>query len=56
MKEKANEDFKEERYDVCIRLYNEAIKLCPPEETTDLSIFHNNKGICYTKLVINSIF
>lgn len=39
--------FKEPNYIRALELYNEAISLCPPEETNDLSIFYNNKGICY---------
>eukprot|EP00347_Sterkiella_histriomuscorum_P022287 403331017 len=53
LKEEANEDFKQERYDQCIRLYDQAILLCPDEETTDLAIFYNNKGICYSKMKDN---
>ena len=38
--------------DNALRLYAEAITLCPPEETKDLAIFYNNKGICLTKIVL----
>lgn len=33
-----------------IRLYGQAIELCPPEEKKHRAIFHNNLGIAYTKL------
>lgn len=33
-----------------LRLYKQAINLCPPDEKEDLAIFHNNMGICLNKL------
>jgi tetratricopeptide (TPR) repeat protein len=38
-------------FESALMLYQEAISLCPPEETKDLSIFLNNKGVCFTKIV-----
>jgi hypothetical protein len=32
LKEKANEEFKFERFDESLRLYQEAIAFCPPDE------------------------
>ncbi len=52
MKEQANEEFKFERFDESLKLYEEAISICPPDEIADLAIFYNNRGICFTKLVI----
>ena len=51
MKEEANIEFMNFRFDEALDLYEEAIRLCPPEEKKDLAIFHNNRGFCYTKLV-----
>ena len=33
-----------------IRLYGQAIELCPPDERKTKAIFHNNLGIAYVKL------
>ena len=33
-----------------IRLYGQAIELCPPDEKKTKAIFHNNLGIAYVKL------
>lgn len=33
-----------------IRLYGQAIELCPPEEKSHKAIFHNNLGIAYVKI------
>lgn len=33
-----------------IRLYGQAIKLCPPDENVHKAIFHNNLGISLTKI------
>ena len=33
-----------------IRLYGQAVELCPPDEKKQKAIFHNNLGIAYTKL------
>lgn len=50
MKEKANEAFKQENYEKALEIYDQAIDLTPPEETQDIAIFHNNRGICYQRL------
>lgn len=33
-----------------IRLYGQALELCPPDEKKHKAIFHNNLGIAYVKL------
>ena len=33
-----------------IRLYGQALEVCPPEEKKHKAIFHNNLGIAYVKL------
>ena len=52
LKEEANGEFREFRIDNALRLYKEAINLCPPGEATDIAIFHNNRGMCFLKIVI----
>ena len=50
LKEEANEEFKLERYEEALEKYEEAVELTPLEDLTNLSIFHNNRGLCYLKL------
>jgi tetratricopeptide (TPR) repeat protein len=33
-----------------IRCYQLAVNICPPEEKTELAIYHNNLGIAYNKI------
>jgi len=51
LKEKANQEFLAERYDQALLIYVKAISITPEEEKQDIAIFHNNRGLCYTKLV-----
>ena len=53
MKEKATEAFKQENFQNALDIYNEALDLTPPDEVTDIAIFHNNMGVCYQKLKNN---
>ena len=50
LKEAANEEFKQENYEGALNRYEQAIELTPPEDAVNLSIFHNNRGLCYLKL------
>lgn len=33
-----------------MQLYEKAISVCPPTETNDMAIFHNNRGLCFLKI------
>ena len=54
LKEKATEAFKQENFKIALDIYNEALDLTPPDEVTDIAIFHNNMGVCYQKLKNNA--
>ena len=51
LKAEANEELKSGNVDNAIILYRDAIKVCPVEEVKDLSILHNNRGLCFIKNV-----
>jgi len=51
LKEKANQEFLAERYDQALMMYEKALSIIPEEEKQDRAIFHNNRGLCYTKMV-----
>lgn len=51
LKNQGNAEFKEERYDQALKIFEKAIKLTPPEEKNDIAILHNNRGIAYQKMV-----
>ena len=53
VKLKGNERFKQKNYSEAIKLYEEAIEICPPEETEDLSAFHHNIAACLDNMVGN---
>ena len=52
LKAEANEELKSGNVDNAIILYRDAIKVCPVEEVKDLSILHNNRGLCFVKNVL----
>jgi len=49
-KNKGNKFFRAGRYEIAIKYYSEAIELCPPENTLDLSTFHQNRAAAYDQL------
>ena len=51
LKAEANEELKSGNVDNAIILYRDAIKVCPVEKVKDLSILHNNRGLCFVKNV-----
>ena len=42
--------FKQEKYEEALELYEEALGMTPVEDNVNLSIFHNNVGMCYLKI------
>ena len=49
-KDQANQIIKEngDIYEA-IRLYRQSVDLCPPNEKSEMAIFHNNLGIAFNK-------
>ncbi len=50
-KNRGNKHFKEGKYADAIRCYQEAIEVCPPTKTTDISTFYQNRAAAYEQLV-----
>lgn len=48
-----NKYFKGKKYDSALRCYEEAIKLCPPDQTVALATYHQNMAACYELMVTN---
>jgi len=49
-KNKGNKYFRAGRYEIAIKYYTEAIECCPPENTQDMSTFHQNRAAAYDQL------
>ena len=50
-KAKGNKFFKVGKYDSAINCYTEAISLCPPQHTAEISTFYQNRAAAYEQLV-----
>ena len=46
-----NKYFKGKKYDSALRCYEEAIKLCPSDQTVALATYHQNMAACYELMV-----
>ena len=51
IKQQGNEFFKQQKFEEAIKCYQEAIKVCPPENKEDLAIFHQNSAAVYEQMV-----
>jgi len=51
LKDQGNKCFKQGKYDEAIKLYSQAIDVCPPENKMELSTFYANRAAAYEKLV-----
>jgi len=49
-KNKGNKFFRGGRYELAIKCYTEAIELCPPGNSIDLSTFHQNRAAAYDQM------
>ena len=47
LKNKGNEYFRQGKYDDALKLYSDAIEICPFEKTKELSTFYQNRAACY---------
>lgn len=50
MKNKGNDCFRLGKYDDAIRLYSDAIEICPLDKTKELATFYQNRAACYEHL------
>ena len=50
-KDTGNKYFKGKKYDSALRCYEEAIKLCPSDQTVALATYHQNMAACYELMV-----
>lgn len=50
MKNEGNKFFGDHKYSEAIDRYTKAIEMCPKEQTTDLSMFYQNRAATYEKL------
>lgn len=50
-KNTGNKNFKQGKYDEAIKCYTQALEVCPPENTTEISTFYANRAAAYEKLV-----
>lgn len=49
-KNNGNKLFKEGKFDKAVECYTNAIKICPPEEKSDLATFYQNRAAAYENL------
>ena len=52
-KNKGNKYFKEGKYSDSIKCYQQAIDICP-KDNTDISVFHQNRAAAFEQLVTTS--
>lgn len=50
-KNKGNKYFKGGKFSEAINCYDQAIEMCPPENTVDLSTFYQNRAAAYEQQV-----
>jgi len=50
LKNRGNKYFRGGRYELAIKSYSEAIAVCPPDKTTDLATFYQNRAAAYDQL------
>ena len=53
-KNEGNKNYINEEYELAIKCYTEAIKLCPKDLKKDISICYQNRAASYDKLVIKT--
>lgn len=51
IKQQGNDFYKQQKYEEAIKCYEEAIRVCPPEKTEDIAIFHQNIAAVYDVMV-----
>nr|XP_027197095.1 mitochondrial import receptor subunit TOM70-like [Dermatophagoides pteronyssinus] len=47
LKNKGNELFRKKNYEEALKLYTQAIQLCPPDKRKEMSTFYQNRAACY---------
>ena len=55
IKLQGNDFFKQQKYEEAIKCYQEAIKICPPENKEDIAKIHQNIGAVYDQMVSMSL-
>lgn len=50
LKDKGNDLFRQKKFLEAIKLYSEAIEICPQKQTMEIAKFYQNRAACYEQL------